>query len=177
MTINGVKFIEDAQGPQTPGATGDEGYRGFNVTLTKELIDPANGGPGQLSSGGVYKVEYRVEFTGGHLRGNVPALVVSSKVPTTVAATGGYQANDGTGATTGAYPLGAGIVGTLATCCDASCSSTTCPEDVGALYLDKQLAFTVREGAQPDGSIKLSYECEARTQNCLLYTSPSPRDS
>ena len=37
MTINGVKFIEDAQGPQTPGATGDEGYRGFNVTLTKEL--------------------------------------------------------------------------------------------------------------------------------------------
>ena len=93
----------------------------------------------------------------------MPALVVSSKVPTTVAATGGYQANDGTGATTGAYPLGAGIVGTLATCCGAGPAST-CPEDIGALYLDKQDAFTVREGAQPDGSIKLSYECEGPTQ-------------
>ena len=107
----------------------------------------------------------------------MPALVVSSKVPTTVAATGGYQANDGTGGTTGAYPLGAGIVGTLATCCDASCSSTTCPEDIGALYLDKQLAFTVREGAQPDGSIKLSYECEARTQKLDVVNLVAGSDS
>ena len=38
-----------------------------------------------MSTGGVYKVEYRVEFTGGHLRGNVPALVVSSKTPPTPA--------------------------------------------------------------------------------------------
>ena len=68
MTINGVKFIEDAQGPQTPGATGDEGYRSFNVTLTKELINPTTGSLEQMSTGGVFKVEYRVEFTGGHLR-------------------------------------------------------------------------------------------------------------
>ena len=106
----------------------------------------------------------------------MPALVVSSKTPTTVTATGGYQANDGTGATTGAYPLGAGIVGTLATCCDASCSSS-CPEDIGALYLDKQDAFTVREGAQPDGSIKLSYECEARTQKLDVVNLVAGSDS
>ena len=96
----------------------------------------------------------------------MPALVVSSKVPTTVAATGGYEANDGTA-----------VVGTLATCCDASCSSTTCPEDIGALYLDKQLAFTVREGAQPDGSIKLSYECEARTQKLDVVNLVAGSDS
>ena len=54
-----------------------------------------------MSTGGV-KVEYASSSAGGHLRDSVPALVVSSKVPTTVAATGGYQANDGTGATTGA---------------------------------------------------------------------------
>lgn len=101
----------------------------------------------------MYRVEYRVTFAGRHHRGNVPtiALTTSSALTTYSSTYGGYEADDG-----------GGVFGYLSSCCDASCS-TSCPEELGPVYLDDQYAYEIVEGNQPDGSIKLEYECEART--------------
>lgn len=135
MSFGGSQFMVDGDGV------------GVNVTRTREIVDDL-----QDDSVGVYHVEYRVTFAGRHNRGNVPtiALTTSSALATYSSTYGGYEADDGT------------LFGYLSTCCDATCSAN-CPQQLGAVYLDDQYAYEVLEGNQPDGSIKLEYECEART--------------
>ncbi|EGB04335.1 hypothetical protein AURANDRAFT_67225 [Aureococcus anophagefferens] len=145
MSYSGTQFMIDADGV------------GVNVTRTREIVGDVQAGDGSgtscASCTGVYHVEYRVTFTGRHHRGNVPsiALTTSSALSTYSSTYGGYTAVSGSD-----------TIGYLSSCCDSTCSSS-CPDELGPVYLDDQVAYSILEGNQPDGSIKLEYECEART--------------
>ncbi|KAH8098077.1 serine/threonine kinase [Aureococcus anophagefferens] len=56
--------------------------------------------------------------------------------------------------TTGGYTAVSDTIGYLSSCCDSTCSSS-CPDELGPVYLDDQVAYSILEGNQPDGSIKL----------------------
>ncbi|EGB10998.1 hypothetical protein AURANDRAFT_62247 [Aureococcus anophagefferens] len=128
-------------------------YSSMQIIIDADGVGRDAGGGSGTTCTGVYHVEYRVTFTGRHHRDNVPsiALTTSSALSTYSSTYGGYTAVSGSD-----------TIGYLSSCCDSTCSSS-CPDELGFAYLDDQVAYSILEGNQPDGSIKLEYECEART--------------